>query len=125
MAIRCPHCKTEYQLTSFDKQTSITCSCGARLSLYQDEVLGQLSGIVNTYQAYIEEDEKVVEIRHLADKISHLILNTDLPAVDIHIEKEKLRKMVATHFPDKAYLYELLYESRFKRLWEQFRSGGE
>jgi hypothetical protein len=27
-------------------------------------------------------------------------------------------------FPDKAQLYEIIYESRFCRLWEQFRKQG-
>ena len=29
-------------------------------------------------------------------------------------------------FPDKAHLYEIIYESRFGRLWEQFcKQGGD
>ncbi len=122
MSIYCPLCKEVYELSSFGGKTSFKCKCGATISLYQDEIFNQLSDIINTYQAQIEEDEKVTEIKILSDKISHLILNTDLKDVDINIEKEKLKNLIVTNFPDKTYLYELLYESRFKRLWEQFRS---
>jgi hypothetical protein len=60
-------------------------------------------------------------LRRAADRISSLILYSDYPWVDIAIEIEKLREMVAEEFPDKMELFEHLYVSRFERLWEQWR----
>jgi hypothetical protein len=60
-------------------------------------------------------------LRRAADRISSLILYSDYPWVDIAIEIEKLREMVAAEFPDKMDLFEHLYISRFERLWEQWR----
>jgi hypothetical protein len=41
--------------------------------------------------------------------------------IDIEIEKQKLRERISELFPDKIRFYELIYESRFRRLEEQFR----
>jgi hypothetical protein len=40
---------------------------------------------------------------------------------DVEIEKAELREECARLFPDKLALYDMIYESRFQRLWEQFR----
>ncbi len=56
-----------------------------------------------------------------ADEISHLILNTDLPWVDIAIRIEQLRWEAERLFPDKMRLFEMIYVNRFKRLWQQWR----
>lgn len=71
----------------------------------------------------MEEDprERMRELQHMADRVCVLILCTDLPAVDIEIEKNKVRERCLELYPDKEYLYEMIYESRFRRLWEQFR----
>ena len=53
-----------------------------------------------------------------------LILSSDLPAIDIAIEKSKVRERCLTLYPDREWLYDMIYESRFDRLWEQFRGGG-
>ncbi|MFH1878190.1 MAG: DUF72 domain-containing protein [Candidatus Omnitrophota bacterium] len=68
-----------------------------------------------------EEDERVQLLSREADKIAMLILHTEYAKVDIDIEKEKLRGLCREIFPDKEYLYEMIYEKRFERLWEQFR----
>ena len=52
-----------------------------------------------------------------------LILNSDLPAIDIEIEKNKVRERCLELYPDQEQLYEMIYESRFQRLWEQFREA--
>ena len=62
------------------------------------------------------------ELQRLADRVCVLILSSDLPAIDIEIEieKNKDRERCLELFPDQEQLYEMIYESRFQRLWEQF-----
>ena len=55
-----------------------------------------------------------------ADRICVLILSTDLPKVDILIEVEKLRELCEELFPGREELFDMVYGSRFDRLWEQF-----
>lgn len=68
------------------------------------------------------------ETRHIrafqcqADEISHLIINSDLPWIDIQIRIEKLRCAAAKMFPRKLELFERIYEARFARLRQQWRS---
>jgi len=66
--------------------------------------------------------KKAKEIQLDADKICDMILNGEYPEVDIQIEMNQLKEKVEQYFPNKKQLYEMIYESRFKRLWDQFRS---
>ena len=68
------------------------------------------------------EEERYRELRRLADHISSLIVSSDYPGIDVVIEIRKLREFVEEHFPDRMDLFEKVYESRFKRLWEQWRA---
>jgi len=71
--------------------------------------------------------ERMAVLQRAADKVCMLILSTDLPEVDILIERSKLRDLCDELFPGRGDLFDMLYESRFDRLWEQFgaeRPGG-
>ena len=57
-----------------------------------------------------------------ADLICMLIVSSDLPEVDIEIAKNKLRAEVEDNWPDRLRLYEMIFESRFDRLWQQWRT---
>jgi len=57
-----------------------------------------------------------------ADRLCVLILAGRLPEADIAIERAKLRELVETLFPARTRLYEMIYESRFDRLLDQFGS---
>lgn len=111
MAIRCQYCKREFDATLFEFGKSINCVCGKPVSLQHKEILNALE----------EEDKKIREIKNFSDKIAFLIVSTDYPMIDIEIEKIKFREMINELFPEKAYLYELIYAPRFRRLVEQFR----
>lgn len=60
-----------------------------------------------------------------ADRISFLIVATDYARVDIAIEIERLREECRRLYPHAMDLFERIYESRFTRLWEQFRGDEE
>jgi hypothetical protein len=64
----------------------------------------------------LDEEQKISEIRRLADRIAFLIVNTDSTESEIDIEKRKLKEKVVEFFPDKTYLYDLIYAPRFERL---------
>jgi hypothetical protein len=55
------------------------------------------------------------------DKLCFLIVATDTPRREIDLERMNLRAQAISLFPDKLDLYKMVYESRFRRLWEQFR----
>ena len=65
--------------------------------------------------------EPMRELQRMADRVCMLILSSDLPAIDIEIEKNKVRERCLELYPDREELYEMIYESRFQRFWEQFR----
>lgn len=83
-----------------------------------------LSGLCSEIEIE-EEDENVQKLSREAEKIVNLILHTEYEKVDIDIEAEKLRGMCKDLFPEKEYLYDMIYGKRFERLWEQFREGAK
>jgi hypothetical protein len=61
------------------------------------------------------------EIQREADEICRLIVSTDYPAIDITIMRAALHEKVEEFFPDTSYLFDMIYESRFDRLLDQWR----
>ena len=69
----------------------------------------------------VAEEEDLRELSRAVDYISYLIVSTDTLKVDIEIKSAELKRRCLEMFPDKGHLFDLLYKSRFSRLWEQFR----
>jgi hypothetical protein len=65
----------------------------------------------------------LTEIREMADRISAIIKQSDLPRVDVEIEVRKFREYVLEHFPEKEELFKAIYINRFRRLGEEHRKG--
>jgi len=62
-----------------------------------------------------------------ADRIVTLILHSDLPRVDVDIQIANFREACLRQFPDGEALFDMIYASRFERIWEQWadeRPGG-
>ena len=62
---------------------------------------------------------KLQQLRRRADAITARILYSDEPWIDIRIAIENLREEVERHYPDRAWLFEALYEARWERLQAQ------
>jgi hypothetical protein len=58
--------------------------------------------------------------RHV-DRLCFLIVASDCQEKEIDIERLHLRVQAMHLFPDKMPLYDMVYESRFRRLRAQFR----
>lgn len=65
------------------------------------------------------------ELKRKADRISNLILYSDLSIADISIEINKIREEISNYAPEYSDLFEMIYVSRFNRLWEQWREEKE
>ena len=119
MAIRCPKCGMKHDVVEFEAGRRIKCRCGLKLDLHLDTAEDFLR-----YFESEEERKKAKEIQEGAQRICQMILNEECADVDIEIAKTRLKEKVAQYFPDKMETYRMIYEARFNRLWEQFRSGG-
>ena len=71
----------------------------------------------------VDAREAMQELQREADRVCVLILSSDLPAIDIEIEKNKVRERCLGTLPDREDLYDMIYESRLQRLWDQFRDA--
>lgn len=69
-------------------------------------------------------DSEEADYRRLqreADRVCSLIVASDYPAVDVTIEIRKVREFARERFAGRMGLFDLVYGSRFRRLWGQFR----
>ena len=69
----------------------------------------------------VRENRRLRDFQSRADDVSRLIVDTDLPWVDIAIRIEELRVEAAHQFPLREHVFEWVYVRRFRRLWEQWR----
>ena len=126
MAIRCPKCGKEFDVTLFEFGRGIDCECGTTISLesghnyYLDALEQEIFSLVDKKERKLDR-EQADEIRRKANRITAYILYSDMPRIDIVIQINNFREYVLDIFPDKEELFRSLYEARFKRLWEQFR----
>ena len=117
MPIHCPKCGTEHDVVEFERGRSIVCRCGQKLDLLLMETI---QDFVRFFENE-EEREKARPIQLEAERICRLILNESSEDVDIEIAINNLRNKVQQLFPDRMETYKMIYEARFRRLWDQFR----
>lgn len=79
---------------------------------------------METREQQIERENATLRrLRFIADDICHLIVNTDLPWVDIAIRIERFRAIAHQLYPTKDYLFDWIYMRRFQRLWQDWREN--
>ncbi len=86
----------------------------ANRGLVEEELTARLN-------ALCAEDEAVRALQRQANRICEMIISGDVPQIDIEIQQAQLHDAVVKQFPEKQALYQLIFESRFRRLWQQFR----
>ncbi len=118
MPVRCPNCGKQHDVTEFESDRKIKCTCGRELDIFQLET-------VEDFLRFFESEServKALEIQRDAEELCRMILDERCEDVDIDIAEEKLREKVKTMFPEKMETYQMIYEARFRRLREQFRN---
>lgn len=115
LVVECPGCGASYGRLFVEPLLDPRCRCGARLVLPREgpEFVDR--------EALQGEEAKLQELARAADRLSSMIVSSDCPRVDVDIARAALRRHCAALFPDKLGVFDLVYESRFRRLWEQFR----
>ncbi|MBU1700867.1 MAG: hypothetical protein KJ970_12510 [Candidatus Eisenbacteria bacterium] len=145
MTVLCPRCGASFNPSLFTFGIRIRCDCGELVDTShrvtantQPQSRGGVVLHVQTTKnphpelrerlkdvarhALMTEEHNIQEMGALADHVSFLIMSTDYPAVDIEAERRKARNRCEELFPDRVYLFDMIYGSRFRRLWEQFRA---
>jgi len=130
MAIVCPRCNRQYDITLFEFDRRVVCECGeviAAEGLFPVERTNANANILPNQKerAKLVARQEMARLQRAADRVCSLILISDYPEIDIDIEKAKVRGLAEELFPARMDLYEMIYESRFRRLWDQFRSSSD
>jgi hypothetical protein len=115
LLVGCRACGMSYARVLLATDREARCRCGGVLV-----VDGEPPQFVDR-EAFLAEERRLSELARGADRVSYLIVATDCPRVDVEIQRMALKRRCAKLFPDKLDLFEMIYESRFRRLWEQFR----
>lgn len=77
---------------------------------------------METREQQIERENNLLRrLRYMSDDICHLIVNTDLPWVDIAIQIEHFRQILHRWCPTKDEWFDRIYLARFRRLWSDWR----
>jgi len=80
--------------------------------------------IMITYQEWKREQESVKSLKALVDRICRDITEDRIRDQDhLAVRINEAGDLCCELFPDRTELFELVYKSRFKRLWEQFGPG--
>ena len=66
--------------------------------------------------------EALEQLAREADRIVNLILHTSMPRIDIEIQIQSLREEFLRRYPEAADLFEMVYASRFRRIWDQWEA---
>ena len=74
-----------------------------------------------TMKLVVPSEQTYRRLQQRADRLCFLIVASAMSERDFKIERLYLRTEMARLFPDKLALYDMIYESRFRRIWEQFR----
>lgn len=117
MAIQCPQCGTRHDVAEFSRTESIPCRCGYLLNI---SMLETFDDFIRYFEGE-DEKKKANLIQKDAQEICKMILNDECPRIDVEIAVNHLREKVKKLLPDKMLTYQMIYESRFRRLWSQFR----
>jgi len=116
LLVQCDRCGQYYGRVFIDPDRGANCRCGAVI-----ETSGPGPQFVDRNEILAEERE-LTELSRGAERVCFLIVATDCARIDVDIERANLRRRCQEIFPDKMELYEMVYEGRFRRLWEQFRA---
>lgn len=121
MAIPCPRCGRQYDVTLFQFGRTVTCECGEVVDASHSMLLRS----VEEFLGGVEDARKAGVLARLADEVCSMILDERIPDVDIDIAVERAREQCRELFPDTLELFDMVYGSRFRRLREQFRNQAE
>lgn len=117
MAVRCPRCGKHHDPARFEAANKLSCSCGFEMDISMLETVEDFLRFSESEQ----ERQKAIEIQRDAEDICRMILDDSSDEVDISIARGRLRDKVESYFPHQMQTYDMIYEARFNRLWEQFR----
>ncbi len=113
MDVHCRNCGRTYDASLFKNDRVMLCDCGEWVEP-EERIRGRERGRV-----LAEGLADVEDLARRADRITSLLLYSDLPRIDIDIEIEKLRDLCGERFPDRMDLFDMVYVSRWRRLREQ------
>jgi hypothetical protein len=72
--------------------------------------------VVATEAEVLEENRKVRRLQVAVDLVMNLLRQSDLPVEEAAALVAQTRQFALRLFPDKEQTYDLIYQSRFKRL---------
>lgn len=73
----------------------------------------------------VKDQEFCDALKRYSDRICNLIFHADIEWIDVEIQIDQMREFCRCHAPEKMNLFEMVYVSRFRRLWETWGRANE
>jgi hypothetical protein len=68
-----------------------------------------------------EASDPAGELQRLAQRVASMIVTSCYSDLDCALAERELRMECLRLLPDRMQLFDMVYTSRFRRLWQQFR----
>ena len=69
-----------------------------------------------------DDGDPAVILQRQADRVASMIVTSSYTDLECALAEREVRMECLHLLPDRMELFDLVYSSRFRRLWEQFRS---
>ena len=116
MSVRCTHCARDHDDALFKLDRVVMCDCGEWV---EPEARIRARLPAGERPPTTADRAAIEDLARRADRVTSLILHSDMPEVDIAIEIAALREHVRERFPGREDLFRMVYESRWRRFREQ------
>ena len=104
----------------------VSCSMGGLCRPIGSRLWSVLSLVCGAEYDRGQEEASYRQLQKRADEIASLIVTGRYEAIDIVIQIRHLEDFVKERLPGREGLFDMVYGSRFRRLWDQFRrAAGE
>ena len=117
--VRCGRCGRAYSAALFREGRVVMCECGGWVEREGGKAGPPAPEVGATAEETARARKDVDDLARRADRVTALILYSDLQEVDIEIAINELREFCRRHFPESIDLFRMVYESRWKRFREQ------
>ena len=123
MAVICPHCGKQLDITLFAFSKKVRCHCGHQFGLYEGNRLTHEDRL--RLKEAREELQRYQRIQRMCDGICLLLVSGKVPYERIEPLIQRARSYCEEFFPGKGWLFDMIYGTRFERIKQGHRDSAE
>ena len=123
MAVVCPKCGQQFDVTLFAFNQKVRCDCGHLFGLAESGRLN-LKEHIHLREAR-EEQRRYQKLQRMCDGICMLMASGRLPHKLINPLINRAKSYCEEFFPGKGWLFDMIYVTRFERIKKRYEDNPE